>query len=235
MGAYLLAEHVFVCVNDEHVVLLDLKQDRYWALEASKTAPLSGVVPGWPVQDAVVPEDGAADSQQIIDVLLEQGILDATMGKAATPVRVPTPLHELASADEYRSAPVGLGTTITFVRASLAAKISLRRGPFDKVIADFAERKRAAGGRSASLDLLRTRQLVETFFRLRIYFFSSKNECLFDSLSLLGFLARYGIYADWVFAVQARPFAAHCWVQHEDVVLNDTIEHVGGFTPIMVV
>jgi hypothetical protein len=36
-----------------------------------------------------------------------------------------------------------------------------------------------------------------------------------------------------VFGVQARPFAAHCWVQKGEVVFNDTVEHVSGYTPIM--
>jgi hypothetical protein len=31
-----------------------------------------------------------------------------------------------------------------------------------------------------------------------------------------------------------RPFHAHCWVQHEDAVVGDTVEHVSQFTPIMV-
>ena len=30
----------------------------------------------------------------------------------------------------------------------------------------------------------------------------------------------------WVFGVRARPFVAHCWVQYEDMVFNDTVEHV---------
>jgi len=33
----------------------------------------------------------------------------------------------------------------------------------------------------------------------------------------------------------ARPFAAHCWVQYGDIVFNDRVEEVGGYTPIMVV
>ena len=37
MARYALAGHVFVCVNGEHLVLLDVKEDRYWALEAAQT------------------------------------------------------------------------------------------------------------------------------------------------------------------------------------------------------
>ena len=63
----------------------------------------------------------------------------------------------------------------------------------------------------------------------------SPGKCLHDSLALLEFLARHGIFPDWVFGVRARPFVAHCWVQYEDMVFNDTVEHVTGYIPIMVV
>jgi hypothetical protein len=52
---------------------------------------------------------------------------------------------------------------------------------------------------------------------------------------LLEYLAWYRIFPTWVFGVQTRPFAAHCWLQHENIVLNDTVEHVTRYTPIMTV
>ena len=39
MSQYGLPDHVFVCLNDEYVVILDLKRDRYFALQASRTSP----------------------------------------------------------------------------------------------------------------------------------------------------------------------------------------------------
>lgn len=240
MGRYSLADHVHVCVNDAHVVLLDLKQDRYWALEAASTAPLSGLVPGWPVKALDAPLAGSSDpeqAEQMAATLLEQGILtdETTDGKDATPVRLARPARELLSADGYRSARVGARAARTLLAAALSAKLALRFRPFQSVVQRFIARKRKAGGDTRQLDMERARELVEAFFRLRVFLFSSRSECLFDSLTLLGFLARYGIFADWVFAVQARPFAAHCWVQLDDVVFNDTVEHVSGYTPIMVV
>jgi hypothetical protein len=59
--------------------------------------------------------------------------------------------------------------------------------------------------------------------------------CLFDSLALIHFLAQYGLYPDWVFGVSADPFEAHCWVQAGQVVLNDTVERVSAFTPILTI
>lgn len=240
MGRYSLAEHVYVCVNDEHVVLLDLKQDRYFALEAAATAPLSGLVPGWPVRALDAPLAGSSDpeqAEQIAAGLLEQGILtdEATAGKDASAVRVARPARELLSPDAHRAAHAGAGAAWNLVAAAVSAKLALRFRAFENVVERRRARKRKVGGGTRTPDMERTRALVEAFFRLRVFVFSSRSECLFDSLTLLNFLARYGITADWVFGVQARPFAAHCWVQLDDVVFNDTVEHVSGYTPIMVV
>jgi hypothetical protein len=103
------------------------------------------------------------------------------------------------------------------------------------VIRRVRRRKAALAPRAAPLDVERARRVVEAFVHYRVFLFSSKNECLYDSLALIEYLARNEIYADWVFGVQTRPFAAHCWVQHGDIVCNDTVEHVSGYTPIMVV
>lgn len=240
MRRYSLADHVHVCVNDEHVVLLDLKRDRYWALEAAATAPLSGCVPGWPVKALDAPPAGSSDpeqAEQVAEGLLEQGILtdETPGGKDATPVRVVTPMRELLPDDESRFTRVGAGTARTLVAAALSAKLALRFRPFQSVVQRCSDRKRQAGGHPQPLDMERARELVAAFFRLRVFLFTSRSECLFDSLTLLNFLAHYGIFADWVFGVQARPFAAHCWVQLGEVVFNDTVEHVSGYTPIMAV
>lgn len=239
MGRYSLAGHVYLCVHDEHVVLLDLKQDRYFALEAAATAPLSGLVPGWPVRALDAPIAGSSDpeqAEQIAAGLLEQGILtdDAATGKDASPAGIVMPARELLSAEEYQAARPGAGAALNLLAAALSAKMALRCTAFASVVERFSARKRKAANRSLELDIERARQLVEKFLRLRVFFFSSRSECLFDSLTLLNFLAHYGITADWVFGVQARPFAAHCWVQQQDVVFNDTVEHVSGYTPIMV-
>ena len=52
MARYGLARHVFVCADEEYVVVLDVKQDRYFTLEAARTAPLGPLLPGWPAPPA---------------------------------------------------------------------------------------------------------------------------------------------------------------------------------------
>ena len=62
-----------------------------------------------------------------------------------------------------------------------------------------------------------------------------EGECLVRSALLMRFLTAGGLDADWVFGVRLHPFAAHCWVQVGDVCLNDDIERLSAYTPIMVV
>jgi hypothetical protein len=239
MARYALASHVFLCLNGEHLVLLDLKEDRYWALEASQTAGLEALVEGWPVKATDSTESGVAASEEMLaaaEVLRGRGVLTdgAPPGKDATPVTARVPVMELVSETETSAGP-RIGSWFIFVTASAFAKLALRTWPFERVIQRVRRRKEHLGAQAAPLDAERARKLVEAFIRYRVFLFSSKNECLYDSLALLEFLARYGIYPDWVFGVQTRPFAAHCWVQHGDIVFNDTVEHISGYTPIMVV
>ena len=42
-------------------------------------------------------------------------------------------------------------------------------------------------------------------------------------------------HAQLVIGVRTSPFGAHSWAQHEDEVLNDSVEEVLRFTPILIV
>jgi len=239
---YGLANHVFVCADEEYVVVLDLKQDRYFTLDAARTAALAPLLPGWPAP-ATAQSGGSSGTElelaadKAAEPLVQQGwLLELpAVSKEATPVRLPPPETELLAAAALESAGIGARAVVTFVFASVFAKLALRFWPFERVIHRVARRKAAHPGASDSLDVARARQLVDMFGRLRVFLFSHREKCLHDSLAQLEFLARYGVFPSWVFGVRARPFVAHCWVQYEDIVFNDTVEHVGGYAPIMVV
>lgn len=42
-----------------------------------------------------------------------------------------------------------------------------------------------------------------------------------------------GIEAMLVLGIRDLPFSAHAWVQHRQLVVNDTLERVSLFTPIL--
>jgi hypothetical protein len=95
-------------------------------------------------------------------------------------------------------------------------------------------RKSRASGTSA-VDVATVRELVTAFVHVRPLFYTTRDGCLLDSVTLSHFLARYGIFPTWVFGVKTEPFYAHCWVQQGDYVFNDTPDFIKGFSPILVV
>jgi hypothetical protein len=56
---------------------------------------------------------------------------------------------------------------------------------------------------------------------------------LLDSLVLASFLAKYRVFPHVVFGVMLGPFGGHCWAQYDALVLNDRLERVIKFTPIL--
>jgi hypothetical protein len=231
-----LARHVFVCRDEDYVVVLDLKQDRYFALEAAPTAPLGLVLPGWPVSTAGNAPTESEVSQVAAPLMRRGWVLAAgAETKLATPAKSAVPEGELTGEADAGNEKLAVRTVIAFVMASVFAKFALRFWPFERVIRRVAERNAKHAGATRALDLERARKLVRASERMRAFLFSTRDECLHDSLAVLEFLARYQLFPSWVFGVRARPFAAHCWVQHDGFVCNDTVEHVSGYVPIMVV
>lgn len=64
---------------------------------------------------------------------------------------------------------------------------------------------------------------------------SAADRCLPRSIALGLCLARRQFRAHIVLAVKLAPFAAHCWLQTGDEVLNDEVEEVLRYSPILVV
>lgn len=238
--SYALASHVFVCLQDEHVVFLDVRQDRYFALEAAQTRGLEVLVRGWPVC-----AEGGADLSKdledsgVLEVLSRRGLLTSVRreGKDATPIRCAAPLEEIDADDTAVTPAITPLHLLRFAHAGIAASLSLKCMPFERVIRQAQWRRAHALARMGAQSLQRdhAQQLIAIFSWLRPFFFTSKEACLFEALALGRFLGSYGIHPQWIFGVQARPFSAHCWLQHEGVVLNDSVEHVSGYTPIMLV
>jgi hypothetical protein len=73
-----------------------------------------------------------------------------------------------------------------------------------------------------------SRPIVEAFQRWRIYY-PRDISCLFDALALGRLLFTHGIGVELVFAVRARPFSAHCWLESDGAVLNDDPEYCATF------
>jgi hypothetical protein len=60
-------------------------------------------------------------------------------------------------------------------------------------------------------------------------------KCLLRSFVLLRLLHREGLDAQWVFGVATWPFRAHCWLQAGELALDERLDRIAAFTPILAV
>jgi len=244
---YLLARHVFVCLHGEHAVLLDLRCDQYLALDAATADRLTEMVVDWPAQPARPPGQLLAHSaesmEMAIEELVQRGLLttDLLQGKSAIPVTAPQPLRALMAASEVRANAIPVppflqaARTAALLVASGTAALWLRCFPIHRTVGRVASAGRLAAIERHRFNETTAHQGVSLFYQLRPFLFSARNACLFDSLTLLLFLRRLRLFPQWIFGVRTGPFAAHCWLQHEHTVLNDTVDNVRSYTPIMLV
>lgn len=221
---YRLRDDLFYCIAGGNSVFLDMVSDRYFGLPLKANATFQKLASGNPLV--------AADQDQL-DVLLNHHIIvpDQTMAGLPPPNEiVPRVCWDLSTP---RRRP-----TMTICARAVVAELSsartLRRRRLREV-------KRLIEARRAliSIDRLGTLDgpvgdIAEAFEWSRLIF-SSKDRCLVRSLAFVSVCIDLRQDVSLVLGVTTSPFAAHCWVQRDDCVLNDTVERVRPFTPILVV
>lgn len=206
-----LRSHVHAAVIGDHVVLLDVDGDAYLCLPGAARAFEAG--------DRHEVAAGATATQ-----LLAAGLAQET-ATGRPPRRLP-PLPERTIIHDARLAPLR-------PQSLLAAWGACR---------DLERAGRTAGltaylalGRSApplERDSVGVTAAARLFWDMAPWL-PIRGQCLQRSAALVSYLRRLGLGAEWVFGVRLWPFAAHCWVQCDDACLNDDVERLQAFTPIL--
>ncbi len=204
MAAVLRPDVHAVAVGDA-LIILDLAGDDYLCLpEAAATAG-----------------DGEFTDAATLSILGAAGLL-ATGPAPERPPLPPRPTATVIYQRPKRSPTIGMwlgaATSALAVRAirkgaGVTSYLALVDGPGgDRTPTHVAEAARA-------------------FWRMAPWL-PIEGECLVRSALLMRFLNERGLEADWVFGVRLWPFMAHCWVQLDDLCLNDDVERLAAYTPI---
>ena len=230
-----IADNIFLCLTEDYCVILDLRADNYLCMERKNMTALGPWLEGWPSSTqgsppAFMPDELASFTAK----LLEAGILtrDNRQSRSAAPTAV------YPSTDVYKE--LGSGTArpslldwYRFALAAHSAHVALKRGRLEDTVRSVSNRRNLSDDNltdPGSTDELSV--LVAKFNTMR-QAFPRRYLCLYDSLALVNFLSRFNFFPQWVFGVRSNPFMAHCWVQSGSVVLNDTLDQVCSYTPIM--
>lgn len=209
--------HLTACLAADHVVLLDIRQDRYFLVPPA----LASRVADW-LRSA----PPAAPPPAFVELMRESGILREGETFAATPrpepVTIPVTL-------ESSSPPAAIGPIDRFgiAKAVIASRLALRHWPLATVLRRYEQRPVAP--RQSGVD---TPALAHRFASAR-HFSPLGRQCLRDSLALGSWLKDQGVAPMLVFGVAAPAFSAHCWIQDGAAILNDSFDRVSRFTPIL--
>ncbi len=225
MTDYVLRDDISYCRIGERLVFLDIGSDRYFHLPCPMEQALTSYL------------DGAHCSAPQLGELIERSILVEPAG-AATDSR-PSIKPAARSAMEATSQPRNLRVSElmeVFVTV-LVTRIALKVSTLKSILDGLTTARHLRTTRSKSLAEFPERSISDAsaaFRRARLYV-PIDMRCLLDSIAMARFLLRRQIPAHIVFGVALDPFSAHCWVQVDDLVLNDSVGNVASHTPIRVV
>jgi len=230
MSAFHLAPDTYFCLSDGAYIFLDARADRYFAFVGTTARLFSEIITAHRVDQL------SARAGQFANHLVSKGLLLSPPATGHPVIACPAPrpnasrfehaclLAGSADAAEWPPMLVALVRSWTLKRLhSLRGTISGARHWKSGVPA----------GQAKSLD--EVAGLTAQFLALAPFLFTTKDACLFRSLFLMRFLAEHQIAATWTFGVRLAPFGAHCWIEYDRAVLNDHLEHVAGFTPILAI
>lgn len=223
---YRMANAVSYCEIDGQLIFLDLELDRYFRLSEALECRFRTFV-----------QTGETCSKALAELATHRVLVDAQDGELLPQSCTLAAPHRSALERNDSSGRTTLLTVpeVLAVVAYFRSQLRSQRVPLLRLIARAsAHRQRHTcyrRGLRSETDLLRA---VDAFTRARL-FVPIEPRCLLDSLSLLRFLARRGLYAHLIFGVSTDPFAAHCWLQSGNLVLNDSVGNVMAHTPIRTV
>jgi hypothetical protein len=231
-----LSNQAYFCYSGQHCVVLDLKHDKYLCVPSGSFQRLARWLRS-PLDDAhgsvshptTLPQDLVSLSEDLFEREILVG--EPASARPAEPTTLTCPARSLLS-NTNASTGLCIPHIPIFALACYRAAHSLKRYPLMRTVREVLDRKMRR--RQNDYDPGRALRLIRSFNTLRLSF-PGAYVCLFDSLALLNFLAYFDFFPTWVFGISSEPFAAHCWIQEDETVLNDTLANVCGFAPIMTI
>ena len=219
-----LRDNLHHCTVSGRTIILDIEADRYLALPPGMDEAFRRAAGGEPC---------GPDDVRVLQSLLTRGLLipQTHSPDADLSVRIVPPSCDVTPGVGCHPRMAMLAQ-VAFAQCLVAWRIRFRGLP--AIIRDLESRKLTAGAGVTERHDREYAGISAAFEALGLVFRRS-DRCLVRSLAFFWICLRRGFASSLVFGVQASPFSAHCWVQQGEAVLNDTIENVRPFTPIMAV
>ncbi len=215
-----LRDGVSFCETSGRLLFLDVRRDRYFCLAPPTEAAFQ----------RLVRRDQNAGDTQVEKRLLADGLLRAVPGDAVpTACALPMPIASALDDAETKRSTGQTGALLRLARSELSLRfLGLRRAL--RGVARHKARARATIGLSDAAIAA-----PGLGFHAAALLASPLDRCLPRSIATAHRYFSLGIRVDLVIGVKLQPFAAHCWVQRGELLLNDRLDTVRNFTPILAI
>jgi hypothetical protein len=233
---YYFSSFAYCADLDGGAVILDLRHDTYLGIDSRFVPALRAAILNWPNSSKSMVKIDPANkltSERLLEDLLRREVV--TPSPTCDRIDCVPAARETIHLGQSICGPtrVRLGEVVHFIGSLLKVLIENRRGPV--MLVDWLRVRQQELHKSPLANADTAKPLLASFFRLRMFFYTAHRRCLVDSLALSVYLTKSGIPCTFVIGVSLKPFAAHSWVQMNEMVLNDTAEHVQTFTPILAI
>jgi hypothetical protein len=207
------------------VVLLDIDGNQYYTVQKTINELFS---------DDIYGVDAEENEDEIVKSLIDLGILIYKQRSDNVIPISPSCTQPVSGLEILRNVKAHRITVISAVFEQIICGITVKLRPLSKILGNIKKAKNIAAARctpGVGIDVIE----IAASFQTSSLFISFKDKCLPRSLALVRYLSKRGVLADLIIGVKMRPFAAHAWVEHRGFVLNDTVDGVQPYTPILVV
>ena len=208
-----LREGISYCFVGEQMVFLDIRNDRYFGLSSRAAAIFTAMA------------EGRADMADLSGTPVERLVERCGVPGGIEPFRLSVPARAI-SPDVCRKCSVRDAFGIAL--ALLEASVRLRFQSLYQVLSGISDRPVL---RASGMDI----SDAVIAFRKSDALIARQDRCLLKAVALVIYLRSRGFSSRLVMGVALRPFHAHCWVQLDDRLLNDDLDVVSGFVPILAV
>jgi hypothetical protein len=216
---FCLPPNIHFCFLGEAVLILDEAKDRYFQLTGEPAAALRILA------DGDVPPPAGINRLSELVIIKDDG----RGGKPIRPTQGIAPTQSAIESDDAKSRR-NLLITVEVARRLAGAFLLLRRRGFAEALiaaktlngGAFEQSKHALMDAVHEFDCARRQIPV-------------RPSCLRDSIALTRFLEAREYSTDLVIGVKLNPFSAHCWVQWEDIALNEAVDRAAAYSPIRIV
>ena len=220
-----LADHIRIAEIGPQMVLLDLRRSRYHAVPPPVRDVLRQVMSGQALEPG---------PSRIGALLVDHGLLNQRDGPARRDRQAPPLRDDGGTAVAIAEGRCSRQWFARLLVLQIASAWALRVQSLETLVARLACMRARCAGHGAG-DAEAARDAIVRAFRATHRVIPARNRCFMKSIALFKALTAAGIGVDLVVGVRAAPFFAHCWVQHQGYLLDDTVERVRLFTPILTV